>query len=223
MIELKNITKIYETKNYKSIGLERIDLSIKKGEFLAVCGASGTGKSTLLNIIGCVDIPTGGEYYFDGVKLDYNNRKQIEKYRKEKFSFIFQNFALMDRYTIYENIEMPLIAKNIPKKERKRRILESVEKVRLNEPLYKFPYELSGGEQQRVAIARTLAMSNPIILADEPTGALDENNSVELMKIFLGLKKEGNTIIMVTHNMEMAEYGDRILFIDKNNVVKTQP
>lgn len=211
MIELKNITKIYNRKNMNTCALSNLNLVIEDGEFAAVCGASGTGKSTLLNIIGCIDAPTEGDYYIDGKKVEYKNRAQVEAYRKEKFSFIFQNFALMDRYTIYENIEMPLIAKNIKRKRRKALIKESIEQVGLEEPLYKYPHELSGGQQQRVAIARTLAMGNPIILADEPTGALDEKNAEQLMQLFLTLKAHGNTIIMVTHNLKMAAYADRII------------
>lgn len=147
----------------------------------------------------------------DGNIIDYKRHGVIEDYRKEKFSFIFQNFALMERYTIYENIEMPLIAKNIRRKKRRVLIEQSVKDVNLNEPLYKYPSELSGGQRQRVAIARTLAMGNPIILADEPTGALDEKNATMLMDIFLGLKQKGNTIIMVTHNRMLAECADRII------------
>lgn len=211
MIELKNITKIYNRRNMNTCALSNLSLAIEDGAFVAVCGASGTGKSTLLNIIGCIDAPTEGDYYIDGKKVEYKNRAQVETYRKEKFSFIFQNFALMDRYTIYENIEMPLIAKNIKRKRRKTLIQESIEQVGLEEPLYKYPHEISGGQQQRVAIARTLAMGNPIILADEPTGALDEQNAEQVMQLFLALKAHGNTIIMVTHNLRMAAYADRII------------
>lgn len=214
MLELKNVTKIYKGKAEDTLALNGVNLTIADGEFAAVCGASGTGKSTLMNILGCVDKPTGGEYYIDGCRLDYKNRRQIETYRKEKFSFIFQNFALMDRYSIYENIEMPLIAKNMKRKERKSRIEESIQLVGLDEPLYKYPSELSGGQQQRVAIARTLAMGNPVILADEPTGALDEKNAEMLMELFLALQARGNTIIMVTHNPKMAKYADRIVQIE---------
>lgn len=214
MLELKNITKIYKGKAEDTLALNDVNLTIADGEFVAVCGASGTGKSTLMNILGCVDRPTGGEYYIDGSRLDYKNRRQIETYRKEKFSFIFQNFALMDRYSIYENIEMPLIAKNMKRKERKSRIEESIKLVELDEPVYKYPSELSGGQQQRVAIARTLAMGNPVILADEPTGALDEKNAEMLMELFLTLQARGNTIIMVTHNPKMARYADRIVQIE---------
>lgn len=211
MIELRHISKIYGDKNSFTAALEDINLTIEAGEFIAICGESGTGKSTLLNIIGCIDKPTSGEYLLDGNIIDYNRHGVIEDYRKEKFSFIFQNFALMERYTIYENIEMPLIAKNIRRKKRRELIEQSVKDVNLNEPLYKYPSELSGGQRQRVAIARTLAMGNPIILADEPTGALDEKNATMLMDIFLGLKQKGNTIIMVTHNRMLAECADRII------------
>ncbi len=215
MIQLKGISKVYKTKNYETIALGDVNIDIKKGEFVAVCGASGTGKSTLLNIIGFMNKPSSGKYYFEGNEVNYSHDKSMEENRKNKISFIFQNFALMDKYTLYENIEMPLIAKNIKRKERRKLIEESVELVNLREPLNKFPSEISGGQQQRVAIARALAMRNPTILADEPTGALDEKNSEDLMDIFKLLKDKGSTIIMVTHNMKMAEYADRIIQIEK--------
>lgn len=184
ILELRNITKIYKKGKHESRALNNISISVEKGEFVAVCGTSGCGKSTLLNIIGCVDVPNNGEYIINDEAVDYKNIKKLEYYRKEMFSFIFQDFALMDKYTIEENIEMPLIAKGIPKKQRKQLIERGIELVGLDESLKKLPFELSGGQQQRVAIARAVAMGNPIILADEPTGALDEDNSNRLLDIF---------------------------------------
>ena len=215
ILQLKNITKIYKKGNIESQALCNLGLCVNKGEFIAVCGASGCGKSTLLNIIGCVDEPTSGEYKINGETVVYKNRRKLEEYRKNMFSFIFQDFALMDRYTIEENIEMPLIAKGISRKQRKILVSRGIEMVGVDESLKKYPSEISGGQQQRVAIARAIAMGNPIILADEPTGALDEANSANLMNIFKMMIGEGHTIVMVTHDMSLAHKTDRIVELKK--------
>ena len=217
MYRLEKIKKEYRSGDESVKVLERYDLSITKGEFVAVCGVSGCGKSTLLNILGCLDIPDSGEYYINGVSVDYKNSKMLTKIRKENFGFIFQSYALMKKYTIFENMEMPLIARGIKKNERKRIIEKSIEEVGFDEPLSKYPHEISGGQQQRVAIARAVAMESPCILADEPTGALDEKNGKRVVELFLKLKERGHTIVMVTHDSRLAACADRIVYMRKES------
>ena len=213
MIELQNVTKIYEGSDYKTTALDGIDLVIEKGEFLAIMGPSGSGKTTLLNIMGCMDTPTNGSYFLDGEDVSKYSSAKLTEIRKDYISFVFQNFGLLQDYTVYENIEVPLLAKNVRRSERKQRMDEKMKLLGIEGLGNKLPSQLSGGQQQRVSIARVLAADNPILLADEPTGALDQNTSRELMELFCKLHEEGKTIVVITHDPHVAEYADRKLQI----------
>lgn len=220
MIELKNIKKIYKNGDCKTIALNGLNLNIEKGEFVAIMGKSGSGKSTLLNIIGCMDTITSGEYLYNSVEINKLNKRKIEKYRKENISFVFQNYSLINEYTVYENIEVPLLARNVKKSERKKRINDVIESLDIKDIVNKKTSDISGGQQQRTAISRAIVANTNIILADEPTGALDENTSKDIMKLFKKINKQGYTIIMVTHDIEMANNADRIIRISDGVIIK---
>lgn len=218
MIEMKNVTKIYSNGEYETLALKDINLSIKKGEFVAIMGKSGSGKSTLLNIIGCMDELTNGEYLFDDIIVNNLNRKKLDKFRKDNINFVFQNFALMNQYSVYENVEVPLLARNIKKFERKVLIEEVLKKLGIFEQKDKLPVHISGGQQQRTAIARAIIAKNQLVVADEPTGALDEKNSEEILKILKALNKEGLTIVIVTHDRKVAEQANRIIELSDGKI-----
>ena len=218
MIEMKNVTKIYSNGEYETLALKDINLSIKKGEFVAIMGKSGSGKSTLLNIIGCMDELTNGEYLFDDIIVNNLNRKKLDKFRKDNINFVFQNFALMNQYSVYENVEVPLLARNIKKSERKVLIEEVLKKLGILEQKDKLPVHISGGQQQRTAIARAIIAKNQLVVADEPTGALDEKNSEEILKILKALNKEGLTIVIVTHDRKVAEQANRIIELSDGKI-----
>ena len=213
MIRLENVIKIYGEDYEKKIALNNICLEIKDGEFVAVTGPSGSGKSTLLNIIGCMDIPTKGRYYLDDTDITLKTKSQIEDIRKEKIGFVFQHFALMDYYTAYENIELPLIIKNIKRSERKRLVNEQLKLLGIEEVKDHIPSKMSGGQRQRVAIARALVLGCNILLADEPTGALDQATGREVMELLKEINKRGTTVIIVTHDINIANQTERIIEI----------
>lgn len=213
MIRLENVIKIYGEDYEKKIALNNICLEIKGGEFVAVTGPSGSGKSTLLNIIGCMDIPTKGRYYLDDTDITLKTKSQIEDIRKEKIGFVFQHFALMDYYTAYENIELPLIIKNIKRSERKRLVNEQLKLLGIEEVKDHIPSKMSGGQRQRVAIARALVSGCNILLADEPTGALDQATGREVMELLKEINKRGTTVIIVTHDINIANQTERIIEI----------
>lgn len=213
MIRLENVIKIYGEDYEKKIALNNICLEIKDGEFVAVTGPSGSGKSTLLNIIGCMDIPTKGRYYLDDTDITLKTKSQIEDIRKEKIGFVFQHFALMDYYTAYENIELPLIIKNIKRSERKRLVNEQLKLLGIEEVKDHIPSKMSGGQIQRVAIARALVSGCNILLADEPTGALDQATGREVMELLKEINKRGTTVIIVTHDINIANQTERIIEI----------
>lgn len=213
MIKLENIEKEYRGKGGFTHALKGVSLEIADGSLVSVTGPSGSGKTTLLNIIGCMDVPTAGRYVCGGTEVSALKGRGVEKFRKENISFVFQQFALLDDYTVYENVELPLRVKNLPKRERKRRVREVLEKFGIAELERKYSTQISGGQQQRCAIARAVAAGTGIILADEPTGALDGATGQEIMEILKGLNREGRTVIIVTHNMEIAEQTERIIHI----------
>ena len=218
MIRLENITKIYNEKVDDTKALDDVSLKIEDGEFVAVMGASGSGKSTLLKIIGCMDSPTSGKYFLDDTEVTAASRSQVHKLRKEKIGYVFQHFALMDYYTAYENIELPLLAANVKRKERKRIILKQMEHLGILSERNKLPGKMSGG-QQRVAIARALVTNADIILADEPTGALDQKTGHEVLELLKEINKSGKTVIIVTHDEGIAKMTDRIITISDGRIV----
>lgn len=213
ILVMRNIVKQYVMGNEINTVINGIDLTVRKGEFLAILGPSGSGKSTLVNIIGCLDTPTSGEYYLSGLHIGKQNEKTLAHIRSREIGFIFQSFYLLQRQTALENVELPLIYANLPARERTERAIKMLERVGLGDKLYHFPNQLSGGQQQRVAIARALATNPTILLADEPTGSLDQKNGTQVMEIFNELSREGRTIIMITHDARIANYAHRILRI----------
>ncbi|MEL7647364.1 MAG: ABC transporter ATP-binding protein [Sedimentibacter sp.] len=213
MLELRNIKKIYDMGSVKVEVLKGITLKVNQGEFLSVMGPSGSGKSTLMNMIGCLDIPTSGEYYLDGREISTYSERQLSKIRNEKIGFIFQKFNLLTKLTAYENVELPLIYRGMSHRERKERTLEALEKVGLTERMNHRPTELSGGQQQRVAIARALAGSPPVLLADEPTGNLDSKSGNDIMNLIKNLNDEGKTIVLITHDGEVARQAQKTVTI----------
>ncbi len=214
MIALDHVTKIYTSGSVDNKALNDVSLTIGDGEFIAIMGTSGSGKSTLLNIIGCMDSLTEGSYYYDDTAVHALNGASLNRFRKNHVSFVFQYFALMNRYTVYENVEIPLKIKNMPKKERRRIVMENLERMGIADKAKELPSHISGGQQQRCAIARALASGNDIILADEPTGALDQKTGSDIMDCLELINQEGKTIIVVTHDENVAKRANRILRLE---------
>lgn len=222
MIRVENVTKIYDAKVDDKKALDNVSLTINDGEFVAVMGPSGSGKSTLLNIIGCMDSVTDGHYYVDDKEITRLKKSDIHKFRKKNIGFVFQHFALMDYYTAYENIELPLIANNVKRRKRKTIIDEQLRKLNITDEKNKLPGKMSGGQQQRVAIARALVTDANIILADEPTGALDQKTGKEVMDILKAINNEGKTVILVTHDINIAKQTNRIINICDGKIVSDE-
>ena len=211
MITINNLEKFYSTDEIRTIALNKLSLNVNNGEFVAIMGPSGCGKSTLLNILGLLDDPDGGSFEFNGIEVaGYNERKRAEL-RKHNIGFVFQSFNLIDELTVYENVELPLIYTGVKTAERKRRVEEVLEKMKIMHRRKHFPQQLSGGQQQRVAVARAVVNNPKLILADEPTGNLDSSNGNEVMELLVELNEAGTTIIMVTHSEHDAKYSHRII------------
>ena len=220
LIKLKNINKVYRTDEIETQALENVNIQVRKGEFVSIMGPSGCGKSTLLNIIGLLDAPTGGEIAINGVDVLGMKDKELSAFRNRNLGFVFQSFHLIGSLNVLDNVEVPLLYRNIPAKERTRLAKEILEKVGLSHRMYHFPSQLSGGQCQRVAIARAVVGNPEILLADEPTGNLDSKMGAEVMELLHKLnKEEGRTIVMVTHNEAQAKQTDRIIrFFDGRQV-----
>lgn len=220
MIILDQIRKVYRNGQLEVEAISSVSLMIEQGEFTAIMGSSGSGKSTLMNIIGCLDVPTSGSYTLDGESVHDLNERQLAQVRNRKLGFVFQSFNLLGRQTVLHNVELPMMYAGIGKSQRRERALELLEKVGLKDRVKHKPTELSGGQRQRVAIARALTMNAPILLADEPTGNLDTKSSLEVMELFQQIHQEGTTIILVTHEPDIAEHADRILWFGDGRLMK---
>lgn len=213
LISIQNLTKSYALGNTDIPVLHGINLEIEKNEYVAIMGPSGSGKSTLMNIFGLLDNPTTGEYLFNGINVNELDDDSLSGMRNKEIGFIFQNFNLLPRINALQNVELPLVYAGATASERKERALIALDRVGLTDRINHKPTELSGGQKQRVAIARALVTNPGILLADEPTGALDTKTGVDIMRLFDELHKEGNTIILITHEQEIAKYANRIIHI----------
>ena len=220
MIELTDIIKHYHMGTQTVAALDGVSLKIREGEFVAIVGPSGSGKSTLMNIIGCLDVSDSGEYILAGKPITQVRERELARIRNENIGFIFQGFNLLGKLNAYENVELPLVYQRLKVSERKRRVLTALERVSLTERIHHKPSELSGGQQQRVAIARALACHPSIILADEPTGNLDSKTGKDIMHLFQELHESGNTIVLITHDANIAAQAERQVHIEDGKIVK---
>ena len=213
MIQLKEVCKFYQVGDDRVRALDHATLHIRPKEFVSIIGPSGSGKSTMMNIIGCLDVADAGQYLLDGLPIESYTENQLAKIRNQKIGFVFQQFNLIQKLSAEENVELPLIYQKVPKAERQRRVKEALEKVNLYQRAKHLPTELSGGQQQRVAIARAIVTNPKLILADEPTGALDSKTSREIIDIFHDLHRQGNTIVLITHDNSIAAEAERSIHI----------
>ncbi len=211
IIDIESLYKVYATGELKVPALKNINFTVEKGDYIAVMGPSGSGKSTLMNILGCLDQPTSGVYKFNGINVESLDDMALSRIRNQNIGFVFQNFNLLPRMNARENVELPLVYRGVHARERKKQALEMLEKVGLTDRVDHKPNELSGGQKQRTAIARALINRPSIILADEPTGNLDTKTGYEIMRIFNKINEEGNTIIMVTHELELSRCASRTI------------
>ena len=223
IIEMAGIRKVYDTGKVKVEALKGIDLKIEKGEFVAIVGPSGSGKSTLMNLVGCLDTPTGGDYFIGGEKVAGLTRDQLADVRNRRVGFVFQAFNLLPQISAFENVEMPLVFGGVPPKVRRAKVAELLDRVGLGDRMDHKPTELSGGQMQRVAIARALAMDPDIVLADEPTGNLDTTSGTDIMGVFLDLWRQGSTLVVITHDLALARRASRIVEIRDGKIVSDRP
>lgn len=219
MIKTVDLVKIFRTDEVETTALNKVNLEVEKGDFVAVMGPSGCGKSTLLNILGLLDNPSSGDLYFEGTELAKYNERKRTNLRKGNIGFVFQSFNLIDELTVFENVELPLLYMKVPSKERRKKVEEVLERMKIAHRKKHFPQQLSGGQQQRVAICRSVVANPKLILADEPTGNLDSANGEEVMNLLTELNKDGTTIVMVTHSPSDAEYANRIIQLFDGHIV----
>ena len=222
LIELKDIYKIYHMGEETVHALDGINLTVDQGEFVAIVGSSGSGKSTAMNIIGCLDVPTSGTYHLGGIDVSTMEDDQQAEIRNKMLGFIFQQYNLIPKLTVQENVELPLLYAGVSAEERRERAIQSLERVGLADKRKNLPSQLSGGQQQRVSIARALAAKPAIILADEPTGNLDTAASIEIMEIFSELHKAGATVVVVTHEENIAAFTDRIIRFSDGQIISDE-
>ena len=213
MIELRDVSKIYQIGDERVHALDHANLHVRPKEFVSIIGPSGSGKSTLMNIIGCLDVADAGEYLLDGMPIEAYSENDLAEIRNRKIGFVFQSFNLIPKLTAEENVELPLIYQRVKKSERQTRVRQALEKVGLEKRAKYLPTELSGGQQQRVAIARAMVTNPSLILADEPTGNLDSKTSGEIMRMFQELHEQGNTIVLITHDNDVARQAKRVVHI----------
>ena len=223
MIRLENINKLYEGDTYKIQALQDITLTIGEGEFVSIMGRSGSGKTTLLNIIGFLDTATSGTFLFGGKDVSHISSKNLWRYRRENIGFVFQNFALIDHNTVLENVILPLQAMNVSRREAVKKADRLLDRMGIAEMKHKYPSQISGGQKQRVAIARVLVADPKIILADEPTGALDADTAEEIMQIFQEIHAQGKTVVIVTHDDKIAAKTNRLIRLEKGTIVEDKP
>jgi putative ABC transport system ATP-binding protein len=220
VVAIDNVTKVYGVGDVAVRALQGVSLTIERGEFVAIMGASGSGKSTMMNIIGCLDVPSDGEYHLDGVDVRTLDEYQLAQVRNRKLGFVFQSFNLIPRTTAIGNVELPLVYAGMKKAARRARAIEALESVGLGDRLHHAPAQLSGGQQQRVAIARAMVTNPALILADEPTGALDSHASAEVLGIFERLSAKGRTVVMITHEPDVADHADRMVRLRDGRIVE---
>ncbi len=220
MIKMRGISKIYNVGGEEVRALDGADIDIYPGEFVSIIGPSGSGKSTLMNIMGCLDVADSGEYVLDGIPIGNYSEDELAKIRNKKIGFIFQGFNLLSKMTAEENVELPLIYQRLSSSEKKSRVTEALTRVGLEKRAKHKPSELSGGQQQRVAVARALATHPALLLADEPTGNLDSKTGKEIMALFHELHKAGNTIVLITHNDDIAKQAERRIHISDGHVTE---